>query len=103
MERRKKITQPENCWSLRNHRAAENKKTEREMETQTSGSQEKRGERVVRRHSMTKLKPCLSCDPDDPVKIDSDVKKGEILPSKPSSCSQEHTTSLTSRYQQLKT
>ncbi|KAK9954879.1 hypothetical protein ABG768_014796 [Culter alburnus] len=79
MERRKKITHPENCWSLRNHRAAENKKTEREMETQTSESQERRGERRERCSSMNRLKPNLSCDPEDPVKIDSDVKTEERL------------------------
>ncbi|XP_067250153.1 uncharacterized protein [Chanodichthys erythropterus] len=65
------IQMKRNCWSLRNHRAAENKKTERKMETQTSGSQEGRGQRIVRLESMEK-KPNLSCDPDEPVKIDSD-------------------------------
>ncbi|ROL55387.1 hypothetical protein DPX16_0565 [Anabarilius grahami] len=53
----RKITHPENCWSLRNHRAAENKKTEREMETQTSESQKRRELRLERCESMEKLKP----------------------------------------------
>ncbi|KAK9954880.1 hypothetical protein ABG768_014797 [Culter alburnus] len=77
MEKRKKITHPENCWSLRNHRAAENKKTEREMETQTSGSQERRGQRRERCSSMNRLKPNFSQDQDGTVKTDSDVKTEE--------------------------
>ncbi|XDV37934.1 hypothetical protein PO909_007451, partial [Leuciscus waleckii] len=53
MKRRKKIS--------RNHRSAENKKTERKMEdrneTQTSESPEERGQRLDRCDSMKILKP----------------------------------------------
>ncbi|XDV38016.1 hypothetical protein PO909_007508 [Leuciscus waleckii] len=73
------------------------KKTERKMgannERQTSESPEKRGQRLVRCESMKDLMPYLSCDPDEPVKFDSDVKTEERFSSNPSSSSQEHTTS----------
>ncbi|XP_077077478.1 uncharacterized protein LOC143730774 [Siphateles boraxobius] len=92
MKRRKKIS--------RNHRSAENKKTERKMEdrneTQTSESREENRETLDRCESMERIKPTFSCDPDGPVKFDSDVKTEERFSSNPSSCSQEHTTSLTS-------
>ena len=57
MKRRKKIS--------RNHRSAENKKTERKMEdrneTQTSESPEERGQRLDRCDSMEKLNPDCEC------------------------------------------
>ncbi|XP_077077482.1 uncharacterized protein LOC143730779 [Siphateles boraxobius] len=75
MKRRKKIS--------RNHRSAENKKTERKMEdrneTQTSESREERGQRLHRCDSMERLKPNLSCDPDGPGKFEPGVKTEEIL------------------------
>ncbi|KAK7131693.1 hypothetical protein R3I94_016727 [Phoxinus phoxinus] len=72
----------------RNHRSAENKKTERKMEdrneTQTRESREERGESSVRSSSMERLKPHFSCDPEEPVKCDSDVKTEERFSSNPS-------------------
>ena len=56
MKRRKKIS--------RNHRSAENKKTERKMEdrneTQTRESPEERGQRLMRRESI-EIKPDCEC------------------------------------------
>ncbi|XDV37955.1 hypothetical protein PO909_007472 [Leuciscus waleckii] len=59
-------------------------------ETQTSESPEKEGERCDRCESMERGKPSFSCDPDEPVKFDSDVKTEERFSSNPSSCSQDH-------------
>ncbi|XDV37931.1 hypothetical protein PO909_007448 [Leuciscus waleckii] len=67
-------------------------------EKQTSGSPEERGETLVRCESMERIKPYFSCDPVEPVKFDSDVKTEERFSTNPS-CSQDHTTSVTSRYQ----
>lgn len=51
----------ENCWSIRNHRTARNKRTTRKIdarnETQTSESQEKSRPRLVRRNSMDRINP----------------------------------------------
>ncbi|KAK2872209.1 hypothetical protein Q8A67_022106 [Cirrhinus molitorella] len=96
----------ENSWSIRIHRPAKTNRTQRKMEArnerQSSESQEKSRQKLVRCNSMDRIKPLFSDDPDGPANFNSNIKaEVRFSHQNPSACSQEQTTSL--RHQQLKT